>query len=138
MIEPARALEWIYDTLSDDSALAALVSTRIFDGVAPQGSAYPFVVFNHQGGSDTRGVGTFRAFNNSLYQVKAVGKGESYAETTAIADRIDAVLQGAAGNANGGLVLGCVRETVLMMPEVTAGISYRSVGLLMRLWAQAA
>ena len=48
MIEVARALEWIYTTLSTDTTVANLIDDRIYDGVAPQGSAYPLIIFNHQ------------------------------------------------------------------------------------------
>ena len=132
MIEIARALEWIYDTLAADVTLAGLVGTRIYDGVAPQGAAFPFLVFSHLGGSDTLGVGTFRALNSGLFQVKAVTESQSYVSATAIADRADEVLQGAAGSKNGATIASCQREQPLMQLEQNAGIEYRHVGGLYR------
>jgi len=136
MIEIARVLEWIYDTLSADSTLTGLVSTRIYDGLAPQGAAFPFVVFNHQGGSDLRGVGSERVFNNSLYQVKAVTKGGSFSSGATIADRIDALLQAASGTTSDGVILGCVREQAIMLIEQQSGVEYRHVGGIYRIYAQ--
>lgn len=136
MIEIARAMEWIHDTLAADTDISNLVSTRIYDGVAPQGAAYPFIVFNHQGGADARGVGTYRAFDNSLYQVKAVTQSESYTSSILIADAIDAVLQGASGTKDGGYIGPAVREQSLMLTEVSKGIVYKSAGGLYRLLAQ--
>lgn len=133
MIEIARALEWIHDTLSADATLAGLVSTRIFDGLAPQGSAYPFVVFNHQGGSDTLGVGAVRVLNSGLFQIKVVAQSDSYASGIAIADRIDEVLHGAAGSKDGAYIASCVREQAIMLIEQSNGIEYRHVGGLYRL-----
>ena len=139
MIEVARALEWIYTTLSTDTTVANLIDDRIYDGVVPQGSAYPLIIFNHQGGADARGVGVYRAFDNSLYQVKAVAQSESYSEATEIADAIDEALQGASGTADGGYIGPAVREQTLMLTEVgKGGIQYRSVGGLYRLAAQEA
>lgn len=135
MIEVARAMEWIFDTLSADATLTGLVSTRIYDGLAPQGSSYPFVIFNHQGGADVRGVGTFRAMNSSLFQIRAHTESESYSSATAIADRIDTVLQGAAGSKDGAYIATCVREQPLMLLEQNNGIQYRSAGGLYRLIA---
>lgn len=137
MIEVARALEWIYATLAADTDIDNLVDGRIYDGLAPQGAAYPLIVFNHQGGADARGVGVYRAFDNSIYQVKAVTQAESYSTATEIADAIDAALQGASGTADGGYIGPCVREQTLMLIELgKGGIQYRSVGGLYRLAAQ--
>lgn len=136
MIEIARAMEWIYDTLSADVTLAGLVSTRIYDGLAPQGSAFPFVAFNHQGGADLRGVGTERVFNNSLYQVKAVTKGGSYVSGAAIADRIDTLLHGQNGTTSDGVIIGCVRDQALMLIEQQNGVEYRHIGGIYRIYAQ--
>lgn len=137
MIEVARALEWIYTTLSNDATVTNLIDDRIYDGLAPQGANYPFIVFNHQGGADARGVGVYRAFDNSLYQVKAVTQAESYSQATEIADAIDDALQGASGTADGGYIGPCVREQTLMLIELgKGGIQYRSAGGLYRLAAQ--
>lgn len=136
MVEVARALEWIFVTLSTDATIENLVADRVHEGVAPQDTAYPFVIFNHQGGADVRGVGTYRAFDNSLYQVKAVTQSESYDEAVAIADAIDNALQGASGTASGGYIGPAVREQTLMLTEVSKGIVYKSAGGLYRLAAQ--
>lgn len=133
MIEIARALEWINDTLLADATLTGLVSTRVHDGLAPQGSAYPFVVFNHQGGYDALGVGSARVLNSGLYQIKAVTESDSYASAIAIADRIDEVLHSAAGSKDGAYVAACVREQPIMIIEVSNGIQYRHAGGLYRL-----
>lgn len=136
MIEIARVLKWIYTTLSGDATLAGLVSGRIYDGLAPQGSLFPFVVFNHQGGADLRGVGTARAFNNSLYQVKAVIDKGSFVTIATIADRIDTLLHGVNGTADNGVILGCVREQPLMLIEQENGVQYRHAGGIYRIYAQ--
>lgn len=133
MIEIARAMEWIHDTLSADATLTGLVSTRIFDGLAPQGSAYPFVVFNHQGGSDALGVGAARVLNSGLFQIKAMTESTSYSSAVSIADRIDEVLHGSAGSKDGAYIASCVREQPIMLIEQHNGIEYRSAGGLYRL-----
>ena len=136
MIEVLRAYEWIQSTLSADATLAALVGSRIYSEQAPQERVMPFVVFNLQGGTDLRAVGTVRVYNNSLYQVKGVTQGRDYATGKSIADRIDVLLHGAAGNTSDGSILGCVREQPLVFAENDGGVEYRHVGGLYRLYVQ--
>lgn len=136
MIEPLLGMKWIYATLSADATLTGLVSTRIYDGLAPQGGALPYVVYNHMGGADLLGIGAIRVFANGLYQVKAVCKGNSYAPAKAIADQVDELLHGASGATTDGVVLACVREQPLALIEQQDGIEYRHVGGIYRLFVQ--
>lgn len=136
MIEVARALLWIYATLAADPDLDALVDGRIYDGVAPEGASFPYVIFNYQGGSDTVVVGAARVLNQSVYQIKAVTQSQSYASGAEIADRIDTLLQAQSGQADDGLVLGANREQPIMYVEVIETIQYRHTGGLYRLFTQ--
>lgn len=138
MIEPLRGNEWLYTVLSGDATITGLVGSRIYDGLAPQGAALPFVVFNFQGGVDLRGVGTVRVFNSGLYQVKAICQGESYAPAAAIADRIDELIHGNRGSVSDGSVVDCVREQPLTLIEQQNGVQYRHVGGLYRIIVQEA
>lgn len=136
MIEPLRVNQWIYETLSGDATIASLVGTRIYEGLAPQGAALPFVVFQFMAGADVVAVGAVRVMNSGLYQVKAICQGESYSPAAAIADRIDTLLQGANGSVSDGVIYGCTREQPLTLIEQEHGIQYRHVGGLYRVYAQ--
>lgn len=136
MIETIRVDQWLYERLSGDSTLSGLVGGRIYSYLAPQDAALPFVVFSHQAGHDVRGVGPARIMTSLVYQVKAVGQGHSFQQLKAIADRLDALLQGASGSVVDGTVLMCVREQPVEYVETDDGIQYRHLGGMWRIIAQ--
>lgn len=136
MIEVAWVDEWLYGVLVNDAQLSALVGGRIFSYVAPLTATTPFVVFNHQAGTDVRGVGTVRVMTSLVYQVKVVGQGESVRSLKPIADRIDALLHGASGSVADGTVLTCVREQQVAYAEVDEGVRYNHLGGLWRILAR--
>jgi hypothetical protein len=133
MVETARVDRWLYELLSGDQELQSLVGDRVYGYLAPPGAQFPFVVFTHQGGHDVLGVGPARVMAHLLYQVKAVGKGNSFAPLQPIADRVDALLQGASGSVVDGYVLICVREHPFAFVEVDNGVEYRHIGGLWRI-----
>lgn len=136
MIETARALLWVYETLANDATLADLVDDRIYDGLAPEGSAFPYVVYSFQAGTDTVVIGAARILNRGLYLVKAVAETQSYSGPTQIADRVDELLQAANGSTVDGLILGVNREQPIMYIETIDGIQFRHVGGLYRIFTQ--
>lgn len=136
MIEVARGLLWIYEKLANDATLADLVDDRIYDGIAPEGAAFPYVVYSFQAGADTVVVGAARVLNSGLYLVKAVAETQSYSGPAEIADRIDDLLQAASGAADDGLILGANREQPIMYVEVVDTIQFRHVGGLYRIFTQ--
>jgi len=136
MIETLRVDQWLYTVLSGDPTLKSLVGQRIYGYVAPEDAALPYVVYSHQAGHDVQGVGPARIMANLIYQVKAIGSGSSFVPLRAIADRIDALLQGASGGAVDGRVLMCIREQPIEYVEIDDGIQYRHVGGIYRLWVQ--
>lgn len=141
MQESFRAETWLYSLLSGDTGAGGvntLVGGRIYAYLAPAGAAFPLVVFSHQAGHDVRGVGPARIMASLAYQVKAIGKGTaaSFGTIKAIADRIDALLQGASGNVVDGQVLSCVREQGVSYVENSGSDVYSHLGGLYRLQVQ--
>ncbi len=138
MIETVRIEQWLYALLSGDSLLSTLVGGRIYSYVAPQGAPppWPLVVYSYQGGYDVRGVGPARIMVSAVYQIKAIGQGQSFAPLQPVADRLDALLQGASGSVLDGQVLMCVREQPVAYVEISAGVPYRHLGGLWRMIAQ--
>lgn len=136
-IEATRIDRWLFETLTGDAALTAAVGSRVYSDLAPDKAAMPYVVFSMQTADrDVQGIGTERFLVQPVYLVKAVGAGVSYEPLEAIADRIDAVLQGGAGSVTGGLIHACIREQMVRYPEVDAGQQFRHLGGLYRIWAQ--
>lgn len=136
MVEVTRVDQWLYETLSGDPTLSALVGGRIYSYLAPPTAALPFVLFAHQAGRDVRIVGGRRVLVDMVYQVKAVGSGGSFQPLKSIADRLDALLQGASGSVVDGVVYMCVREQPLAYVEVEKGVEYRHLGGFWRIIAQ--
>lgn len=143
--ELTRAAEWIYTRLAGTSAVTAIVGSgsaaRIYADVAPPGAAWPFVIFQHQGSVDVTGQnpGT-RVLVSSLWTIKAVGRGESYAALATLADAIDTAMQGAAGTADDATIYSCVREQPIQFAELddstTPGEQWRHLGALWRVLVQ--
>jgi hypothetical protein len=152
MIETVRVDRWLYQTLSQDTVLGDLVHGRIYGYLAPPGATLPYVVYSHQSGRDVRALGPTRIMTDMVYQIKAIGSGGSFAPLKSIVDRLDDLLQGAAGvvidprsdimtrGLAGQLirrhVLMCVREQPIAYVEVEDGMQYRHLGGLWRIIAQ--
>lgn len=133
MIETTRVDEWLKTTLAASAPLAALVSTRIYGYVAPQGTTGNMVIYNWMGGSDLVAVSGYRALVNGLWQVKAVTQSNSFAQAKAIMDIVDGLIHRQTGSTSDSLILACVRESPVQYPEITNGIQYRHLGGLYRI-----
>lgn len=104
--EHARVNVWLWNILSGDFILNTAVSGRIFAEEAPQGALAPMVIFANLG-SSTR-VRTLRGHVlSSLYLVRAIAEGSSFAAITPLADRIDALVN----VSDGGTIVDGVRIT---------------------------
>ena len=136
MAETLVAEQWLYTVLAADTALAAVVGTRIYAYIAPEGAAFPYVVYQNQAGRDIRGVGPLRIMANLLYVVKVVGQTNSFGALETAANRIDTVLQAASGTPTRGTVIACVREQPFALVESLDTGQYRHLGGIYRLWAK--
>lgn len=91
--ELSKTERWIRHVLTNDATIDAAVSGRIYHDIAPEHAAYPLILFNHQAGEDTNGVGTCRLMSRNLYQVRLVARDDLTAADRAAADAMDAILQ---------------------------------------------
>lgn len=139
MIETVYADQWLYSKLTGDATLASLIGARVYSYMAPLGATLPAIIYAYQGGKDVTEVANYRIFNSGLYQVKAVGQGESMVAIAAIAHRIDTVLHRSSGTVSGGAILACVREpgrSALSYAEYTNGVRYNHLGGIYRILVQ--
>jgi hypothetical protein len=135
--ELSAASKWLYTTLAADSALAAVVSTRIYADLAPQAAAHPLVVFQFQGGVDFQAVGAIRIWSNLELLIRGIDQTTTYtANLRTIAKRIDAVLHAASGSNVDGVIIACTRLRPFQLTELTDGVQYRHLGGFYRLLAQ--
>lgn len=129
MSETARIRAWIYLTITGDPALAGLIGTKCYHGVAPAGTAFPYVVFQMLSpGNDLIALGAARIWANPLYLIKAVTKGSSTGPIEPIDNRIDALLHAKSGTVTNGVIWECVRERPHEQPELTDGVMYMNLG----------
>jgi len=135
-LESSAAAQFIYTKLAADSALTAIVGSRIYDQEAPQNATYPYVVFSFLSGVDLPVAGGGRLWSNMLFLVEAVGHVSSFGGNLGTAAaRIDAVLQASNGSVTDGTISACVREENFRMVEELAGEQYRRIGGRYRIYA---
>lgn len=97
----------IYDILSNDAGVGALISTRIYPDIAPQNVAYPFAIYtiDQADPSDTKDGAApiyLMSFSIQIYS-------ESYDTTNAIANAIRSALGAKTAGTYGGLSIQSIR-----------------------------
>jgi hypothetical protein len=142
--EQAMVDAWVDGVLKGNTAFNAIspnLATRVFPQVAPDGTGYPFIVYQAQTPPhDVRGVGPNRVMVDTLYIVKAVAQVASYDALADVAHQIDVVMTAAEPQAiTGGLgtILCSVREDGFSLTESASGTLYRHLGGQYRILAQA-
>lgn len=121
-------------------AISAGLSTRVFLDFAPEGTPYPFIIFQAlTPPSDVRGVGIIRVMVDTLYLVKAVAQGTDYDALRPVVSVIDGALtQQDPVDMAGGILLTSVRDREFRLVEIENGKQFRHLGGEFRIQAQAA
>lgn len=134
-MEPLTVDKWIYNTLSADAQLMALV-TAVYSLPAPATAVLPYVVFQEQTSDDLQGVGAHRIGIRGNWLVRGVAKTSTWSgNIDTIANRIDTLLQAGYGNAGDGVVWACVRiRPFRLIENVTSG-QFRHNGGQYLIWA---
>jgi hypothetical protein len=137
MHELSRAEKWLYQALTADAALAAVVAGRVYAYQAPEKPTFPFVLFSFQAGADKQGVGTSRVMTRPIYQVKAVGRDEVSDALQTAADRIDEVVGKAVRQAVDGFIFTARRVSPVAYaePDKNSGRLFHHRGGLYRIEA---
>lgn len=136
MAATARARSFIYQTLTADSTLAALIGTRVHMGKVPAGGQLPAVIMRYVSGSYLRIVGPTRVWAEMMFDVKVVIKGTSTGPIEPIVNRIDDLLDAAAGAVNGATVEECTAIAPIELPVYEGGVDYVQLGNEYRLRVQ--
>ena len=125
----------LYSALSGDATLTGLLSsaTAIYQGVAPDGADPPYVVYGKQANTKTYTFGA-KAWDNSLYLIKAVDERPSAARAGTIQDRLEVLLTDAALTVTGRTHLYLRPETDVDYPEVDQGRTTWHRGHLYRIY----
>lgn len=142
MPNEARLVErWLYATLAADSAVGALVSTRIYPGEAPAtiDADLARIVYSQMSAEDTVWIGSVRAKVDFIYWIHGSAKTGSFGGVLGdIAAAIDGALHDKSATVTGGLILSCSRAYPMQSidpPEY--GVRYRHAGGVYKIRAQA-
>jgi|TARA_R110001632_G_scaffold204899_1_gene328456 hypothetical protein len=111
----------IYSILTTDSAVSAIVSSRVYPQIAAQGAAFPFVVYviNDITPSDTKsGVSTL---DEVRYEILAIS--ENYAEAADLNEKIRTALDRYTGTV-AEVVIDSIQFTELETDYDTASETY--------------
>lgn len=129
--------KWIYQTLSADAALTAIVGNRIYTELAPQLVDQPMVIYHQQSPStDLMEVGQRRVWTQGRWMVKLVGRTQSFVDLYSAFDRIETLLHRADGVVGSGNVLAVTREQIVKYVELSDGIQWRHFGGIYNIIAQ--
>jgi hypothetical protein len=139
--------QFLFSALTANAPLLALLAPQpapspvgIFEGIAPEGAAFPCILFAMLSSPDISAVGNdARIASRPLYLVRAITSGPSEVTAERIAKQIDVSLLGARGNVateNVG-VQGTYREEMIRYTEVDNGVVFRHCGGRYRMFVSA-
>ncbi|MDE2100089.1 MAG: hypothetical protein KGL39_22735 [Patescibacteria group bacterium] len=137
--ELSGAEKWLYSTLSGDATMQGLIGNpaRVYSGLAPEGSAFPYIVLRFLAGPDTVAVGGVRIMTNPVYLVMGIDKSSSFATLASINAQIETLIGNQTGATSDTTILSCVREQPYERADSdSAGNVYRYLGGRYRLQVQ--
>lgn len=106
----------------------------VFNGLAPQGTAPPYVVFSAMSKNDDYWSYTGRGAE-AVYMIKAISRSAWPKEAGDIDTQVDSVMQDASLSITGFSLLACRREEDIYLVENQDGVIYQHVGGLYRIIA---
>lgn len=131
-MDPIR--QGLYSLLTGDTAVAALVSDRVYHQRAPRDSAFPYIIFGRNNDSTDWCLdgGDAGRTDREVWMVKAVDRGESSSTVEEIAEALDDALNDAPLTAIPGLLL-LRRQGGIDYPEDDGADVYWHRGAMYRL-----
>ena len=106
----------------------------VFNGIAPQGTEPPFVVFSAMSTTDDYFAYTERG-GQAVYMIKAIDRSPWPKSAGDIDTQIDSVMQDASLSITGHTLIECRRESDIYLVEDLDGVTYQHVGGLYRIIA---
>lgn len=127
--EPTRAERWLYLQMTSDPTIAGIVGARVFSGVAPVGTQFPFVIISLLApGDDVYGNGPTIIWSRLTYLVKAVTQANSLTSLQTLVDRIQAVLHATRGGTSDAAIDYCVRKRPFRMTQYENNVAFQHLG----------
>ena len=126
--EMGLTADFVYEQLTGDVTLAALVGSRVYRNLAPPGAALPYVIFGFVASVDRNNVGSRSImFTRPILDIKGVVAGTDSAAADAIADAIHGAVNGKQRldvSVGELIILGCRRENIIEFVELTEDQQY--------------
>lgn len=122
----------VYDKLNV-TAVTNVATGGVFNTLAPQGTAPPYVLFQAMTKMDEHSFNG--RFGNALYMVKAVSRSPWPKEALDIDTQIDTALEDASLSITGYTALLCRRESDIYLTEDAGGVIWTHSGGLYRIMA---
>lgn len=136
--ETRIAMRYLVGKLAADPTVDDAVGDRIYDSVAPAGTAYPYVVISLLSGVDTPNpIGAPRTGTVCRHLVEVVNNATSFTGMEPTVDAIEAVLHNTRGSVDGGLVRSCKRVRPFQLVQPVGGLQIRRLGAEYRVEVQA-
>ena len=107
----------------------------VFNGIAPQGTAPPYVVFQAMSKVDEYWSFTGGRGGSAIYMVKAIDRSPWPKSAGDIDTQVDSVMQDASLSITSHSLLWCRREEDVYLVEDQEGVIYQHVGGLYRITA---
>lgn len=128
---------WLYQSLTADSQLTALVGSRIGGELVAEQWVGPYVTWNVLSGQrHVRSISGELLDTDGVWSVVAVTRSASYAQAAQISGRLRAVLDNRNVTVTGGTI-SCYAEGEIRMAEAVEGVQYRHLGWSLRIRAAA-
>lgn len=128
----------LYGKMAGDSTLTTMLGTPpsgyakgIYYQQAPQGAAFPYVIFSKSTGTPRYALGN-RAFDNDVWLIKGVDRRDTADTVDNIASRLDALLTDGSLSISGATQLYLRRESDVDYSETVDGVVYRHSGAYFR------
>lgn len=128
----------LVSALKADTTLTGLLAdgtAGVYPMPAPQGASLPYVTYQRVPGTGPSYTLGGKAWDNDLFNVKAVTEGNSPLVAGSVAARIETVLSDNPVSVSGGSCLYLRLETTIEYPEVSDGKTYHHIGGAYRLWS---
>lgn len=131
------AAAWALNQIPQVSAPGARADRWAYADIAPQAAAFPYVIWNDQSSTDSLGNAGARILQNSLFQVKVIGKGGSFSDIEAMEARMDALVQRTLMTpvlVDGVTIGGITRQSAIKYVDVQDNIRYNHLGGLYKIF----
>lgn len=136
MTETSGIMGWIKQKIDGDAAITELIH-GVFDSLAPENTARPYVIMQMQSPFTQMGTsidGTI-GIGRGTFLVKAVTESWGFATAEAINDLTREALHGALGTFNNVVIQECIHLSEVRYPETKEGVRYNHLGGLFRIFA---